>query len=156
MSKSKSSMDNAPFLAPAVATVLVMSQHEGVRRQLVAYLGHSPSLRVSGDLFAPEEILRVRPDVLVLDLSQLGRGGLRKAIDAALQVGAGLIALASMRDLADEHVVIGAGGLYRLKSAGADGLAEVVQDVAARPVSSPMPSAEARLPGADVGQTVPM
>ena len=133
MRKSNASIDSAPCVVPAVATALVMSQHEGVRRQLVAYLGRSPTLRVSGDLFSPEAILRTRPDVLVLDLSQLERGGLRKAIDAARQVDARLIALASMRDLADERAVTGAGGLYRLKSAGADGLADIVVDVAASP-----------------------
>jgi hypothetical protein len=85
---------------------------------------------VSGDVFSPEEILRAHPDVFVLDLSQVGREGLRRATQAALRIGARLIALASMPDPADERVVTGAGGLYRLKSAGADGLAEIVQAMA--------------------------
>jgi hypothetical protein len=56
-------------------------------------------------------------------------------------VGAHLIALASMRELADERAVTVAGGLYRLKSAGADGLAEIVQDVAAQPAPPALPRA---------------
>ena len=133
MRKTRASMDGASCLAPPVATALVMSQHDGVRRQLVAYLGRSPSLRVSGDLFSPEAIVQARPDVLVLDLSQLEHGELRQAIDAVRQVGARLIALASMRDLADERAVTGAGGVYLLKTAGADGLADIVKDAAASP-----------------------
>jgi len=96
----------------------------------VAYLGRSPALAVSGEPFTPEVIIAARPDVLVLDLSQLGSASLRAAIDAAQRVGAHLIALASIREPADEQIVTSAGGLYRLKSAGADGLAEVVQQVA--------------------------
>jgi hypothetical protein len=111
-----------------VRRALVICQHEAVRRQLVAYLGRSPALVVSGQPFAPETIVRARPDVLIVDLSQLGHENLRRAIDAARSVGARLIALASIREPADEDLVRQAGGLYRLKSAGADGLAEIVLD----------------------------
>lgn len=114
----------------AVVRTLVISQHEAVRRQLVTYLSRTPALSVSGDAFTPEAIVRAHPDVLVLDLSQLGQAGLGTALDAARRVDAYLIALASMRDLSDERAVTDFGGLYRLKSAGADGLAEIVQDVA--------------------------
>ena len=114
---------------------LVLSQHEVVRRQLVAYLGRSPDLAVKGDPFTPDAILQAHPDVLVLDLSQLGPAGLRSAIEAAQRVGARLIALASIREPADEQLVARAGGLYRLKSAGADGLAEVVREVASQPIA---------------------
>lgn len=120
----------------AVVQTLVISQHEAVRRQLVAYLSRSPALFVRGDTFNPEAITHAHPDVLVLDLSQLGQAGLRQAIDAARHVGAHLIALASMREPADEREVTSAGGLYRLKSAGADGLAEIVQGVAGRSTPS--------------------
>ena len=116
----------------AVVRTLVISQHEAVRRQLVTYLSRSPALSVSGDAFTSEAIVSARPDVLVLDLSQLGQAGLGIALDAARRVDAYLIALASMRDLSDERAVTDFGGLYRLKSAGADGLAEIVQDVARR------------------------
>lgn len=120
----------------AVVRTLVISQHEAVRRQLVLYLSRSPALSVGGDAFTPEAIIRARPDVLVLDLSQLCQAGLGAALDAARQVGARLIALASMREPADERAVTNSGGLYRLKAAGADGLADVVHDVASRPTSS--------------------
>jgi DNA-binding NarL/FixJ family response regulator len=114
---------------------LVLSQHDLVRRQLVAYLDRSPDLAVCGEPFTPEAIILARPDVLVLDLSQLGPTEIHAAIDAAQRVGARLVALASILEPADEQVVTTAGGLYRLKSAGADGLAEIVKDVAAQPVA---------------------
>jgi DNA-binding NarL/FixJ family response regulator len=117
----------------AVVRTLVISQHEAVRRQLVAYLSRSAALSVRGDSYTPEAILRARPDVLVLDLSQLGEARLAAALDAARRVGARPIALASMREPADERLVIEAGGLYRLKAAGADGLAEIVQQLAGQP-----------------------
>jgi len=153
MRKINARADSEPCPALAVATVLVLSQHEGVRRQLVVYLDRSPSLRVSGDLFSPEVILQVRPDVVVLDLSQIERGSLRRAIDASRHVGAGLVALASMRDLADERAVTGAGGLYRLKSAGADGLAEIVSQAAARHDSTSMPCRETSGPAPPQGDS---
>jgi DNA-binding NarL/FixJ family response regulator len=120
----------------AVVRTLVISQHEAVRRQLVAYLSRSSALSVRGDAFTPEAIVQAHPDVLVLDLSQLGQAGRDAALDAARHIGAHLIALASMREPADERAVTGAGGLYRLKSAGADGLAEVVQNLARQPEQS--------------------
>jgi DNA-binding NarL/FixJ family response regulator len=119
--------------AGAVRT-LVISQHEAVRHQLVAYLGRSSALAVRGVPFSPGAILEARPDVLVLDLSQLGQPALRAALDSTRRIGAHVIALASMRDPVDERAVTSVGGLYRLKSAGADGLAETVRDVAARPL----------------------
>ena len=112
--------------------VLVMSQHDAVRLQLVMYLGRSLSLAVSGDAFSADAIVQSAPDVLVLDLSRLGDEQLRQAIDAAHRIGARLVALASIREPTAERAVMEAGGLYRLKSAGADGLAEVVGEVASR------------------------
>jgi hypothetical protein len=115
--------------------ILVMSQHDAVRRQLVIYLGRSPALAVGGDAFSPDAIVKVAPDVLVLDLSQLSRDHLHQALDAVQVTGARLIALASIREPAVERDVVDAGGLYRLKSAGSDGLAETVRELAcqARP-----------------------
>jgi DNA-binding NarL/FixJ family response regulator len=141
--RSTSPGEDGTCVEAAVVRTLVISQHEVVRQQLVAYLSRSPALSVRGDAFTPEAIIRAHPDVLVLDLSQLGQAGLRQAIDAARHVGAHLIALASMREPADEREVTDSGGLYRLKSAGADGLAEVVQDVARRPAPPPRQPAPA-------------
>jgi len=136
MKKVRANMADVRCAPPGGIRTLVLSQHEAVRRQLVTYLGYSRSLAVSGDRFSPDEILRAHPDVLVLDLSQLGQDGLRQAIDAAQRVGARLIALASMREIADERAVNAAGGQYRLKAAGPDCLAEIVQDLASRPDTS--------------------
>jgi DNA-binding NarL/FixJ family response regulator len=141
MRKTRANEADAHRVSAVGIMTLVISQHEAVRRQLVTYLARSPTLAVSGDAFSPEAIVQAHPDVLVLDLSQLGQGGLSQAIDAAQRVGAHVIALASMRELDDEHAVTVAGGLYRLKSAGADGLAEIVQDLAAQPVSPAIPCA---------------
>lgn len=151
MRNTRASIGSGLCPASAVATVLVLSQHEGVRRQLVVYLGRAQTLHVSGDLFSTQAILQARPDVVVLDLSQLKPGSLGRAIDASRQVGASLIALASMRDLADEHEVTDAGGLYRLKSAGADGLADVVNAAAARRGASLVPRRGTSEPAAPNG-----
>jgi DNA-binding NarL/FixJ family response regulator len=119
----------------ATVQALVMSQHDAVRCQLVAYLSRSPGLAVSGVSFSPEAIGRASPDVVVLDLSQIGPDGLGAALAAAQAVGARLIALASMRVPADEALVREGGGLYLLKTAGADGLAEHVQRLGTRPAT---------------------
>jgi DNA-binding NarL/FixJ family response regulator len=140
MKKIRASAGDVRHASPASITTLVISQHEAVRRQLVTYLSRSPALVVSGDAFSPEAVSQAHPDVLILDLSQLGQDGLRQAIDAARRVGARIVALASMRELADERAVTSAGGLYRLKSAGADGLAEIVQNLAVRPASPTLSS----------------
>lgn len=121
----------------AMIHTLVISQHQDVRQQLVAYLSRSPALAVSGEAFRPDAIIRTHPDVVVLDLSRLGQSDLSSAIEATQCVGARLIALASMREPAAEQMIRSAGGLYRLKSAGADGLAELVGVAASRPVLYP-------------------
>jgi DNA-binding NarL/FixJ family response regulator len=131
--KARSRQQSKACTADGAVQVLVISQHDAVRRQLVAYLGRSPALVVSGDELSAEAITRIRPAVLVLDLSQLGNAGLHGALAAAQSVGARVIALASIREPADERAVVAAGGLYRLKSAGADGLADTVLDVARWP-----------------------
>jgi len=110
--------------------VLVISQHEIVRRQLVAYLSRSASFDVSGDGFSVGAIARSHPDVLVLDVSRLTTTQLRQALDVTQQLGTRVVALASIYEAAVEHAVTQAGGLYRLKSAGADGLANIVHATA--------------------------
>ena len=130
----------ASLAADPSIRALVISQHEVVRRQLVAYLSRSPYLVVEGERFDADVIRRAMPDVLVLDLSQLGEASIRQAIDAVIATGAGLIALASMPDVHVERLVREAGGLYRLKAAGADRLAEVVREVAivSKPLAGPL------------------
>ena len=132
MSRKRGCVAAKPSTLTTGTRILVVSQHDAVRRQLVFYLGLSPSLAVSGDAFSPEAIVRIDPDVVVLDLSRLGQAELLQALDAVHESGARLVALASIREAADEHAVTGAGGLYRLKSAGADGLAETVRELASR------------------------
>jgi DNA-binding NarL/FixJ family response regulator len=138
-------MGNNPYTGARLAAeptirTLVVSQHEVVRRQLVAYLSRSPYLTVQGEVFEPDVIERVRPDVLVLDLSQLDADSIRRATDAVIATGGGLIALASMPDVHVERLVREAGGEYRLKAAGADHLAEAVREMAllAKPLAAPV------------------
>jgi DNA-binding NarL/FixJ family response regulator len=116
--------------------VLVVSQHDLVRRHLVAYLRRSPSLQVDGDELAVDAIVGAHPDVVVLDLSQLGPHGLQQAVGAARAVSARLLALAALHDPSAARTVTAAGGQDRLKSAGADGLAESVLAAVRRPAVS--------------------
>lgn len=132
MQQTRASENGTSLMPAAPVRVLVISQHEAVRRQLVTYLGRSTALAVTGNEFSPEIIERSRPDVLVLDLSRLGASQLQEALDEIRHVGGRVIALASIREPADERAVTDVGGLYRLKSAGADGLADVVQAAAGR------------------------
>jgi DNA-binding NarL/FixJ family response regulator len=127
---------NAHVRPRAAVRALVLSEHEAVRRQLVAYLGRAPGVEAIGRPFAVDAIREAHPEVVVLDLSRLGRGDLGRAIAAAGEVGARLIALASVREAADEREVLRAGGAYLLKAVGADGLAAVVA-ASALPVASP-------------------
>jgi DNA-binding NarL/FixJ family response regulator len=133
MATTRPGKNGASYATAGSIHVLVISQHDVVRRQLVAYLDRSPALDVTGDEFWIDAIARSRPDVLVLDLSRLSEHSLREVLDASRQIGARVIALASMRDASAEQAVTQAGGIYRLKSAGADGLADVVYAAAAEP-----------------------
>jgi DNA-binding NarL/FixJ family response regulator len=128
----------------AIIQTLVISQDQDVRQQLVAYLSRSSVLAVSGQAFTPDAIVRAHPDVVILDLSRLGLAELSSAIAATQCVGARLVALASMREPAEEQMIRSAGGLYRLKSAGADGLADTIQEVATPPV---LPAVACAAPG---------
>ena len=127
-------LEAAATCSLATVRTLVLSQHEVVRRQLVAYLGRSPELAVAGEPVTPEAIINARPDVLVLDLSQLGPDGLRIAIDAAQRVEARMIALASIREPADEHVVSERGWTPTAarNRPGQTAWREIVKDVAAQ------------------------
>ena len=132
MSRTRIRQSAACARGCAVRT-LVVSQHEAVRQQLVMYLTRSPALTVTGAAFSPAAILDARPDVLVLDLSQLRLVDLHDAIEASQFVGARLIALASLRDPRAEELVLDAGGRYQLKAAGANGLAEMVLEMMPTP-----------------------
>jgi DNA-binding NarL/FixJ family response regulator len=136
MSRSQRRESAACALGCAVRT-LVVSQHEAVRQQLVAYLSRSPELAVSGAAFSTVSIAEAHPDVLVLDLSRLGLADLRAAIEAARLVGARLIALASLRDPRAEELVLHAGGRYQLKAAGSNGLVELILETMAEPARTP-------------------
>lgn len=111
--------------------MLVISQHDAVRRELVEYLRRTPGMSACGEAFSTSAIFRSRPDVLVLDLSQISTNDLQKAFTVARHVGARLIALASMPDPAIEQQVLAAGGTYCLKSADPGGLAKIIGDLLA-------------------------
>lgn len=125
-------MHNAQCLGdgdPSQIRTLVISQHDAVRRPLVAYLNRTPGLFATGDVFGVEAVLKARPEVIVLDLSGIRRADLIALVDVVGRIGARLIALASLGDPADCEIVQRAGGIYRLKAAGAAGLDEIVRDI---------------------------
>lgn len=107
-------------------TILVVSQHDAVRRQLVDGLARSTRARVSGAACTLEAIREVHPQTLVLDLSQVDRALLRQVTALAAEISARLIVLASVHDANDERQVVMAGGAYLLKSVGGDALAGIV------------------------------
>ncbi|MCC7367378.1 MAG: hypothetical protein IT306_03085 [Chloroflexi bacterium] len=133
MSSRSQKEQSAHYALGCAVQTLVVSQHDAVRQQLVMYLSRSPALAVTGSAFSPRAIIDAHPDVLVLDLSQLGLAELRAAIEATEDVGARLIALASLRDPRAEELVLHAGGRYQLKSAGPNGLAEQVRTAMVNP-----------------------
>ena len=110
--------------AAAVQT-LVLSQHDAVRRQLVDHLARSPRLAVSGGA-DPDLIRRTHPRVLVVDLSGVDSLMLEQVLALSTAIGTRLVALASVRDVAQERQVVGAGGTYLLKTVGASGLAQAI------------------------------
>ncbi|MCC6179292.1 MAG: response regulator transcription factor [Chloroflexi bacterium] len=118
---------------PGDVRALVLSEHEAVRRELVAYLARTAGLEVTGDHFSVDGIRAVHPQVVVLDLSRLSHRNLVDALAAAGQVGARIVALASVSEPSEERAVTRAGGLYRLKAGGADGLAETILMAAHQP-----------------------
>jgi hypothetical protein len=82
--------------------------------------------------------------VVVFDLSRIDHAEVHAALQAASRVGAHLIALASVPDSVDEHCIVNAGGIYRLKWADEHGLADLIEFAAQRPLASLVAVTDAR------------
>ena len=114
-------------------SVLVLSKHEAVRRQLVAHLARSPELAVTGASDGLTAIAEVSPRIVVLDLSGLDPTTLARFIGLAAESDVRLIALASVHDPGQESQIAAAGGVYLLKAVGA-GCLDAVLEMSAAPV----------------------
>ena len=105
---------------------LVLSDHDGVRRQLGEHLARSGGLDVVSGACAVDLVLGSGAGAVVLDLSGVDRAILDAVLAAAARLGARIIALASIRDSEQELAVRAAGGVYRLKAIGDRDLADLV------------------------------
>jgi hypothetical protein len=114
--------------------VLVVSRDEEVRRQLVAHLGRSGRLVVTGGDAVPAVISTSRPAVVVLDLSRVRPEERRRLLAQAAGIDAAVVALASLHDPHADGEVRAAGGVYRLKAVGDDGLVDAALAAADRRV----------------------
>lgn len=104
----------------------MLSQHDGVRRHLVEHLARSPRLDVAGGACEVEAVRGAGAGTIVLDLSRVEQAALDGVLAAAAEVGARVVALASIRDTEQERAVLAAGGVYRLKAVGDGDLAEII------------------------------
>ena len=120
-------------------TVLVVDDHDLLREGVSSCLSAFDDLEVIGESASGEEGLeaavRLRPDVVVIDLIMPGMGG----VEAIRQMRAaddsiGLLALSTFAngELIREAIGAGASG-YLVKSVDTEGLAQAVRDVAAGP-----------------------
>src|SRR5688572_26101270 len=78
--------------------VLVISRDEQVRQQLVAHLGRSDRLIVTGGDAVQSVISTSRPGVVVLDLSRVRPEERRRLLAQAAEIDAAVVALASLYD----------------------------------------------------------
>jgi NarL family two-component system response regulator LiaR len=118
-------------------TVLVVDDHDLLREGVSSCLSAFDDLEVIGEAASGEEGLeaavRLRPDVVVIDLIMPGIGGVEaiRRMRAANE-SIGLLALSTFAhgDLIRETIDAGASG-YLVKSVDTEGLAQAVRDVAA-------------------------
>ena len=122
---------------PRPITVLVADDHPLIRAGLAALIGVEPALQLVGEagdaVAAVEHYLRLRPDVMLVDLNMPGGGGveaIRKI--RALVPDARIVILTTYDGDEDVHraMLAGAGG-YLLKQTGLDDVLHCVRQVAA-------------------------
>jgi hypothetical protein len=106
--------------------VLVLSQHAGVRRQLVEYLARSPGLDVVSSGCDIEVVRAGGGRVIVLDHSRVESTTLAAKLAVAVERNARILALASIHDPEQERAVRAAGGVYRLKAVGDGDLVGII------------------------------
>ena len=122
---------------PRPITVLVADDHPLIRAGLAALIGAEPALRLAGEagdaVAAVEQYLRLRPDVMLVDLNMPGGGGveaIRKI--RALVPDARIVILTTYDGDEDVHRGLLAGAsAYLLKQSGLDEVVQCVRQVAA-------------------------
>src|SRR5688572_26529722 len=131
----------APEMAPGrdePISVLVVDDHEFVRRGLRAFLSSEPDIDVVGeaaggaqalDVLASRESEGRRPDVIVMDLQMAPIGGIESTRQVrALYNDIEVVALTSFADDERVHAALQAGASgYVLKDSDADDVAEAVR-----------------------------
>jgi DNA-binding NarL/FixJ family response regulator len=117
-------------------TLFLADDHTLVRQGIAALIARSDDIRVIGDggegLKVVEQVVRLKPHVVVLDLSMPGLNGLDVCKQLARKAKGTAILILTMH--AEEEFIVralenGASG-YMLKEAAADQLAEAVRAVA--------------------------
>ncbi|OPX24703.1 MAG: hypothetical protein B1H04_01600 [Planctomycetales bacterium 4484_123] len=117
-------------------TLILADDHTLVREGIAALIEREPDLRVVGQcgngLYVVDEVVRVKPDVVVLDLSMPGLNGIDVCQQLARKAKGTAVLILTMH--ADEEFVVralgsGAAG-YIMKEAAAKELAEAVRAVA--------------------------
>ena len=120
----------------APITVVVVEDHPIVREAVVAALENETDMRVVGQaadgVMAVTEVLRCRPDVVVMDLFLPGQGGI--AAIAAIKEQAPLVQILALTSASDEAVFLaalqaGATG-YLIKDSQRRDLIDAVREVA--------------------------
>jgi DNA-binding NarL/FixJ family response regulator len=122
---------------PRPITVLIADDHPLIRAGLAALIGAEPALQLVGEagdgVAAVEHYLRLRPDVMLVDLNMPGGGGveaIRKI--RALVPDARMVILTTYDGDEDVHRGLLAGAsAYLLKQSGLDEVVQCVRQVAA-------------------------
>ncbi|MBI4988293.1 MAG: response regulator transcription factor [Rhodocyclales bacterium] len=120
--------------------IMLVDDHAVVRMGFRALLDTTADLRVVSECGSGEEALRryaeVRPDVVVLDLSMDGMGGLETLSRLlAKEPEARVLVLSAHEDTSHPRRALQAGALgYLTKRSAADALNEAIRQVAARKV----------------------
>ena len=116
-------------------TILLVDDHEVVRRGIAALLATEPSVEVAGEAAdgdaAVNQARELQPDVILMDLEMPGVGGI-EAIERIVQSDAEARILVLTSFAADDKVFpaikAGASG-YLLKDTGPEDLVEAIQQV---------------------------
>lgn len=118
-------------------TVLIADDHPLILAGLAAVIGSEPALQLAGQArdaaAAVEQYVRLRPDVLLIDLNMPGGGGLEAIRTVrALVPDARIVILTTYDGDEDIHrgMLAGASG-YLLKQSGLDDVLHCVRQVAA-------------------------
>ncbi|WP_371765976.1 response regulator [Massilia sp.] len=121
---------------PRPITVLIADDHPLIRAGLAALIGAEPALQLVGEagdaVAAVEHYLRLRPDVMLVDLNMPGGGveAIRKI--RALVPDARMVILTTYDGDEDVHRGLLAGAsAYLLKQSGLDEVVQCVRQVAA-------------------------